>query len=209
MYKSPETCEEGEKPGWHVKGREKVWHPAGDGSSVNYLGRTPTINLQDDEHVEAGWLAPRIGHAIELDNYRPVFTNPDVRGVLDATANANGAVADGGTNMEFELESPGVFSGENLIDLDSGPGYDGMRISATKAAEWQAENADSEEMQLQDDRAFMRGLMAAGDDDGKRYFLYAIGFILLALAIIFLGPELLGGGGGGGGINPLMLGLTG
>lgn len=205
LYRSPEECSEGEQPGWHVKGREKVWNPAGEGNSVNYLGRTPTVLLEDDSHVEAGWLAPRIGEAIELDNYRPVFTNPEITAVIDAPpAGANGARADGGANMEFELEAAGVFSGDNLIDLDSGAGYDGMRISAEKAREWQAETADSEQMQLTDDRAFMRGMMAAMDDEDKKYILYALGFVLLALAIMFIGPSLMGGEGGGG-MNPLVI----
>jgi len=207
LYKSPEECEEGEQPGWHVKGRDKVWHPGSEGNSVNYLGRTPVVNLEDDAHVESGWLAPRIGEAIALDNYRPVFTNAQINAVVDGVpASANGtARADGGANMEFELEAAGVFSGDNLIDLDSGTGYDGMRISAAKAREWQAESADSEQMQLQDDRAFMRGMMAAMNDDDKRYILYALVFVLLALAIMFIAPELLSGGGGGGGFIPTLM----
>ena len=204
LYRSPEQCEEGEQPGWKVKGRDKVWSAASEGSSVNYLGRTPTVLLEDDAHVEAGWLAPRIGEAVELDNYRPIFTNPQITGVLDATPNGQ-ARADGGANMEFELEAAGVFSGDNLIDLDSGAGYDGMRISAEKAREWQAETADSEQMQLTDDRAFMRGMMAAMEDDDKRYILYALVFVLLALAIMFIAPELLSGGGGGGGFIPTLM----
>jgi hypothetical protein len=226
LYRSPEEVEEGEQPGWKVKGRDKAWKATEEGS-VDYLGRTPVVNLEDDAHVEAGWLAPRMGHAIELDQYSPVFTNPTFKSVFDVggqQANPN-ALADGGQEVGpqqeldrwaqnhlggLELDQPGLFSGETLIDLDSGEGYDGMRISASKAREWQAEHAPSEQMQMQEDRGYLRGL-AHGDDGPSvtKLLLICAAIILGALAIIELGPILLGGGGGGGGINPLTIGLAG
>jgi len=228
-YRAPEEVDEGEKHGWRVKGRDKVWNPTSEGNSVNYLGRTPTIVVEDDDHVEAGFLAPRIGQAIETDQYAPVFTNPTFKSVFDVNGQQqrthNGAVADGGETAAvhqdldqwaqahlggLELDSPGVFSGETLIDIDSGDGYDGMRISGHKAREWQAETAESEQMQMQEDRGYIRGLAQAEDGPSiVKLLLICAAIILGVLAIVFIGPELLGGGGGGGGINPLMLGLTG
>ena len=206
LYRTPEEVDEGEKPGWKVKGRDKVWNPAKEGNSVNYLGRTPLVNLEDDEHVEAGWLAPRVGQAIELDNYWPIFTNPQINAVIDAgQPGANGARADGGMNVDLELDSPGKWAGDNLIDLDSGEGYDGMRISSSKAREWQAEHTDSEHMQMQEDRGYLRGLASGDETDVVRVFLYATLLVLGVLAIVLLGPELIGGSDGGGGINPLMI----
>ena len=205
LYRTPEEVEEGEKPGWKVKGRDKVWNPAKEGNSVNYLGRTPMINLEDDEHVEAGWLAPRVGQAIELDNYWPIFTNPEINAVIDAgQPGARGARADGGMNVALELDSPGRWAGDNLIDLDSGEGYDGMRISASKAREWQAEHTDSEHMQMQEDRGYLRGLASGDDTDVVRIFLYAALLVIGVLAVVLLGPELVGGGDGGG-MNPLLI----
>jgi hypothetical protein len=221
LYRSPEEVEEGEQPGWRVKGRDKAWKATEEGS-VDYLGRTPVVNLEDDAHVEAGWLAPRIGHAIEHDQYRPVFTNPTFKSVFEVggqQASPN-AVADGGQEVGpqqeldrwaqehlggLELDQPGMFSGETLINLDSGDGYDGMRISASKASEWQAENAASEQMQMQEDRGYLRGLAHA--DDGPSLFkllLVCAAIILGVLGIVFVVPELLGGGSGGG-INPLTI----
>ena len=223
LYRSPEECDEGEQPGWKVKGRDKVWKPTEEGS-VDYLGRTPVVNLEDDAHVESGWLAPRIGHAIEHEQYQPVFTNPTFKSVFEVgggqQASPN-ALADGGQEVGpqqdldrwaqenlggLELDRPGMFSGETWIDLDSGDGYDGMRISASKASEWQAEHAASEQMQMQEDRGYLRGV-AQGDDGPSTFKLLALcaAIILGVLAIVFVVPELLGGGGGGGGINPLTL----
>jgi len=211
LYRSPEEVDEGEKPGWKVKGRDKVWNPGKEGNSVNYLGRTPTVLLEDDEHVEAGWLAPRIGQAIELDNYWPLFTNANINAVIDAQPSAAGgqqAMADGGMGINLELDSPGKWAGDNIIDLDSGDGYDGMRISTAKAREWQAEHTDSEHMQMQEDRGYLRGLAKGDDGPGMvKILMLCAAIILGTLAIVLLGPELVGGGGGGS-INPLVSSLS-
>ena len=211
-YKAPEECEEGQQPGWRVKGREKAWHPAKEGNSVNYLGRAPVVALEDDAHVEAGWLAPRVGEAIEMDNYWPLFTDPEITAHIDYGGGAgarNGAVADGGTGaMQFELEDFGEYAGDAIVDLDSGPGYDGMRISMSKAREWQAETVPSEQMQMQEERGRLMGLLNGDNGPGAfKLLLLAGGIILGALFIIEVLPILLnGGGGGGGGINPLLIG---
>lgn len=212
-YKAPEECEEGERPGWRVKGREKSWDPAKEGNSVNYLGKTPVVALEDDSHVEAGWLAPRVGQAIEMDNYWPLFSDPEITAHIDMRAGgagaSNGAIADGGTGtINFELDDIGQYADDAVVDLNSGPGYDGMRISLSKAREWQAEHADSEQMQMQEDRGFLRGL--ANGDEGPSLFkllLVCAAIILGTLFAVFGLPQLLGGSGvGAGGINPLFLG---
>jgi len=206
QYRAPEDVDEGEKPGWKAKGRDKTWNPATEGNSVNYLGRAPFIQVEDDEHVEAGWLAPRTGQAIELDNYWPLFTDVELNAVLNA-GGAQGARTDGGMGaMELELADAGRWSGENIIDLGSGEGYDGMLISTAKAREWTAENAESEHMQMQEDRGFLRGL--ANGDEGPNMFKFIalwIGSLLAALALILLGPEVISGGGGGASIPELTL----
>ena len=215
LYRPPEEVEEGEKPGWKVAGRDKVWNPASEGNSVNYLGRTPTVLLEDDSHVEAGWLAPRIGEAVELDNYWPVFVNPEIDADVTLSAGgaggAAGARADGGVmDVDLGLESPGEWMGDNYVDLDSGDGYDGMRISTAKAREWQAEHLDSEHGQMQEDRGYLRGL--ANGDEGPSVFkllLLCAAIILGTLAIVLLGPELVGGGGDGGSVSPLIIGALG
>jgi len=211
-YRAPETIDEGEKPGWKAKGRDKVWNAASEGNSVNYLGRTPTVLLEDDDHVEAGWLAPRAGEAIELDQYWPLFTNATFAPKAINGADQNGhARADGGLSIDLELADPGQWAGDNVIDLDSGDGYDGMRISTKKAREWRAENTDSEHMQMQEDRGYLRGLANGQEGPGiMKLLLICAGIILGTLAIVLLGPQLLGGSGGGGAgsINPLMTTLA-
>jgi hypothetical protein len=210
QYRPPEACDEGEKPGWKAKGRDKVWNAGSEGRVVDYIGRTPVVALDLDGHVEAGWLKPRIAEAIELDNHEPVYTNPEMNVVVDHQP-GGGARADGGFGYELELESPGRWMGDALIDLDSGEGYDGMRVSFRKATEWMAETTTTQEMQMQEDRGYLRGKMAAGDGPSlTKLLLICAGIILGVLAIVFIGPQLLGGSGpgGGGSINPLMASLA-
>jgi len=207
-YRAPDECGDDEMPGWYAKDRDKVWSPASEGNSVNFLGgKTPTVILEDDDHVEAGFLAPRIGEAIELDNYWPVFTNANINAVLDAGPAQNGARADGGVSLE--LDSPGKWAGDNVIDLDSGDGYGGMRISTAKAREWRAEHTDSEAMKRAEDRGRLMEALGGDETDVVRLFLYAALLVIGVLAVVLLGPELVGGGGGGGGINPLTISALG
>jgi len=206
-YRAPDECGEDEKPGWYAQNRDKSWDPAADGGSVNFLGgKTPTILLEDDDHVEAGTLAPRIGQAIEMDNYWPLFTDANINAVLDASPGANGARADGGLGVELELDSPGKWAGDNVVDLSSGQGHDGMRISTKKAKEWRPERADSEAMKRAEDRGRLMEALGGDDVDITKLFIYAALFSLAVSAVVLLGPKLVGSASGsGGGINPLVI----
>jgi hypothetical protein len=203
-FRSAGECEEGEKPGWVAKDGTKTWNAASEGRVVDYLNNTPIVALDRDSHVECGWLRPRIAEAIELDNYDGLYTNPQLNLVADATASNGQAVADGGT-PELELGSPGQWAGDALVDLDSGDGYDGMRVSFRKATEWMSEQTTTQEMQMQEDRGYIRGLAGGDTPSITKLLLICAAIILGGFAIAFIGPELVGGGGGGGGINPLMI----
>ena len=205
LYRPPEMVDEGEKPGWKAKGRDKVWNAAAEGNSVNYLGRAPTVLLEDDDHVEAGWLAPRVGEAIEMDQYWPLFTDANINAVIDYQGARGQARADGGAGVTLELDSPGEWAQDNVVDLGSGDAYDGMRISTKKAREWRAENTDSEHMQMQEDRGYLRGLANNDGPSATKLFMYAALFALAVIGLAVVVPELLSGGGGGGGINPLSI----
>jgi hypothetical protein len=217
-YRAPKECDETEKPGWVEKGGEKVWHAGAEGRVVDYIGKTPIVALERDSHVEAGWLKPRIGQAIELDNYDPVYVNPqfepEVVAMPDldtgATANGNGnALADGGQGIvDIEVTDMGTYGGAEVVDLDSGNGYDGMRIDFRKASAWAFEQTTTEEMQMQQERGRLMGLM--GGDGGPsvvKIMLIAAAIILGTLFAVFGLPQLLGGSGvSAGGINPLLIG---
>jgi len=206
-YRAPEDCDQGEKPGWKAKGEDKIWNAGSEGRVVDYLGRTPIVALDRDSHVEAGWLAPRIAEAVELDNYDPVFTDPEFNVTIDAMGGQPGpqARADGGYGYDLDLQDPGTWMGDAIVDLDSGDGYDGMRVSFRKAKQWRAETATTQEMQMQEDRGYLRGLAAGHEGPSVAKLLLLCGAIIVgALAVILLGPDLVGGSDGGG-INPMAL----
>ena len=217
-YRSQKECDDGERPGWVEKGGDKVWHAGSEGRVVDYIGKVPIVALERDSHVEAGWLKPRIGQAIELDNYQGVFTNPTIEPnvVADLSVDAdptdtNGALTDGGGGVvDVGLSDIGDYAGAEVVDLDSGAGYDGMRVDFRKASEWAFEQTSTEAMQMQEDRGYLMGQMSAGDGPSvMKLMLICAAIILGTFLIVFVGPELLGGGGGGGSINPLTIGLAG
>mgnify|MGYP000128984302 CR=1 FL=1 len=215
-YRPPKDCEEAERPGWVEKGGDKVWHAGAEGRVVDYLGRTPIVALERDGHVEAGWLKPRIGQAIELDNYDPLFTNPEITAEVDVTPDtpgtaANSAIPDGGTSLDIGIESLGRYDGAEILDLDSGEGYDGMRVDFRKASAWAFEQTTTEEMQMQEERGWLRGKISGSGTNELKVFIYAALFALAVIAVVTLGPGLINGGGGGGGgsLPSLMVGALG
>ena len=189
-HKPPEVCEDGERPGWHAKGVDKVWNAGSEGQTVRYLGKTPIVPLHADDTVEAGWMKPRIAEAIELDQDRPIYTDPTIEAVIDASSGQ--ARTDGGVRR-FEITDPGEWLGDAVVDLSSGEGYDGMRISFEKAHEWFSEQTTSETMQMQEERGYIMGLQHGGDGpDLVKIMLIAAAIVLGTLGIVFVLPELLG-----------------
>lgn len=212
-YKPPEACEEGEKAGWHAKGQDKSWEAGSEGHVVDFLGRVPIVALERDSHVEAGWLKPRVAEAIELERYDPLFATATINAIFDVNEPATGAggqsaVADGGQEAQFQgfqIDDPGMFAGDAVIDLQSQDGHDGMRVSFRKASEWMSETTTTQEMQMQEDRGYLRGKMAAGNGPSvTKLLLICAAIILGTLAIIFIVPEFLGGSGGGGSMMPSL-----
>jgi hypothetical protein len=226
-YKSQAETDRGEKAGWHAKDLDKTWNAGSEGRVVDYWGKTPIVLLDADQHIEAGWLKPRIAEAIELDRYDPVFAGANISPVFEVPEDAlaspdspeNGAddgvaLADGaGINPEdafigWELDDPGMFASDSVIDLDSGEGYDGMRISHRKAEAWMSETATSQEMQMQEDRGFIRGLNEGeGGPSVVKLLIICAAIILGVLGLVFVVPQLFGSGGPsvGAGMNPLSI----
>ena len=198
IYRPPTDAEDDEAAGWVAKGMNKSWNAGSEGRVVDHLGDVPIVALDHDDHAETGWLAPRISEAIELDNYDPIFTEPDFNVTVDAGPGA--AIADGG--YEIELEEPGRWMGDAVIDLDSGPNHDGMRISFRKATEWRAETTTTEEMARQEERGYYQGL-AQGDSgpSAVKILLLSAAIILGTLAMVFVVPEMMGSSLGE--MNPL------
>jgi hypothetical protein len=220
--------DEPERPGWKSKKRDKTWAAGTEGQVVDWLGKTPVVLLQNDDHVEAGWQRSRVAQALDLGNHRPLFQNPQIEVTpqyqVDFSSAPGAAVTDGGEldlsaeDLDFALQhsgaeivSPGDFAGDNIIDLASPEGDAGMRISHRKANDWFQSTTTPQEMQMQQDRGYIMGKLGADEPNAFKYLLVAGAIVVLSLLAVFVLPEVLGGGGGGGGgdgggIVPFMLG---
>jgi hypothetical protein len=164
--------------------------------------------LDDDNPEKFNTLDARISECLE-DPQRvdALFENPsiNVTGVIDKRPYAGEggqgqAVADGGTAQvedHYDVVFGSIARGrlkDKLIDVSAGEGMDGMRVSWRKVQEQRHETTSTEEMHNQEVRGWLAG-KAGGDhsDLVKRLALYFIlGFIAL-IAIIFLGPQIVGG----------------
>jgi len=216
-YLTSEVTDDGQRPGWQVHGRERSYDAASMGDSVHYLKDTPIVPLHSDSTVEATWMAPRIAEAVELDQYWPVFENAEINPIFQVPAGqgenpGQTTYADGGQLnprdqfLGFEVSDPGNYAGDSIVNLESGAGHDGMRVSFSKSQDILDERTTSERMDMQEQRGRIMSNLQGGKEE------YAIKMMLIAGAVIVLAfaalkgiPLLFGGeGGGGAGINPLL-----
>jgi hypothetical protein len=205
-YRAPETCGDDEKPGWKAKGRDKFW--AADEMETDVLWKTPVVLLDDDDHFTASWPKSRIGRAIKLGQHSPVYTDAEIVAHFDVGSQSGtpgAAVADGGSQfVGLSIEDVGRFAGDNVIDVGSPDGYDGMQISQREANDWFAASSTTEEMQKQEDRGRIAEIKSSMGSKEMRYLLLGLaagaGIVLLAN---YVGGG--GGGGGGGSISPFMI----
>jgi hypothetical protein len=206
-----EELEEGEpkKPGWSVKNEPRTFGAGGEGRNVDWFGRTPVILLDDDNPERFETLDARVSECLEdPDRVDALIEDAtiNVTGVIDQTAyqpddSSDQAVADGGqpaVQDHYDVLFSDIARGrlkDKLIDVSSGEGLDGMRVSWRKVQEQRHEQTSTEEMHNQEVRGYLAG--KAGEDDKsdlvKKLALYFILGILGFLALIFLGPQLVGG----------------
>jgi len=202
-----------EKPGWSVRGRDKVWSAASEGRDVERMGKANIIMADEDSHETGSILQCRFAEALELDNIDYLLHDPVVEQQITVDATANGdtgsALADGGYQQRNVLADPGEVA-DGIVDLASEDGHDGMRVSARKYKEVYQEKSSSEEMKNQE----LRGRLAERDMDDLKSFMWKVMLAASAVALGgLIGPELVaglfgsggGGGGGGGGLMPFAL----
>jgi hypothetical protein len=196
------------KPGWSVKGEERAFGPGAEGRNVDWFGRTPVVLLDDDNPERFETLDARISECLEdPDRVDAVFESADINvtGVIDQRAyNPGGstgeeAVTDGGQAVQdhYDVIFGDIARGrlrDKVINVSSGEGLDGMRVSWRKVQEQRFESTSTEEMHNQEVRGYLAG-KAGGDhsDLVKKLMLYFILAVLGLVAIIFLGPPLAGG----------------
>ena len=212
-WKGASAVDEDERPGWHAKGRDKVWKPTTLGQTGPRLGKTPIVTLDTESWRSTSVLEARVAEAIDMGDMRPLYRVDEAN--LTATVDlgpqggqgaAAPALADGGEvqSIQFEPRSSPIFE-DMIIDLGS-ENYDGQAVSFWKAKELMGEQTTSEEMENQEKRGFLAGR----SKENMMKWMFRIMLIagLVALGGL-IGPELIaaffggGGGGGGGGMIPI------
>jgi hypothetical protein len=210
---SAEASEEGERAGWHAKGRDESWKATTLGQNGPRLGKTPLVALDTESWKATSILEARVAEAVDQGETRPLYRVDEgeftAKVDMDDPTGDMQAVADGGagvTEREFKPKSSPIFR-DMIIDLGSDE-YDGQAVSWWKTKELLAETTTQEEMANQETRG---ELMGRSRDELKSMI---IKVMLIGGAVALgglVGPELVAalfGNGGGGSVVPIFTGAV-
>ena len=202
-----------EKPGWTpTNGWDKVWHEGAEGREVDQLGKAKVALFDESAHQRATPTEARWAQALALgkENVQDLYRNANLSVVkIDPSANDAGAIADGGAvQSEVTVDAKGELE-DNLVDIGPGDGYDGTRISTKLVKETYRDKAGSEQMELNEERAFLAGMRNSETPSLGKILLY----VAMIVAAATMGPPFVSGlfseaGGGsssGGGMLPFMI----
>jgi hypothetical protein len=178
--------------------------PAEADNEYRVAGSVPTVwasaaTTELGSHVQA-----ETAEALDVGQDRAVYQDATVQHVKvdasDVQAGGQQALADGGRGQTeyVHVSDPGSLA-DRVIDLSASEGEAARVISLEKY--WQTYPSTEDPDKMQQERLI--GRLMERDEDLKDYamkmLLIAVGGIVGALAVVVLGPRLLGGGGGGGG----------
>jgi len=187
-YKLPEKV--GDRPGWRVHGSKRHYDGgSAGGKEVMRMGKADVVMIDVDNPFTVTPFEARFAEALDLDNVRPLLspgailrqTVVELKGDADALTDPE-ALADGGmTRYEYpvELDAFDHFS-DDVVDLSSQSGSDGMYVSAKKVKETYQETSTVEEMILQEER----GKAAMLDKKELRAFMWKVFLVGAALAAV-------------------------
>jgi hypothetical protein len=199
-----------QKPGWTpTNGWDKVWHEGADGREVDTWGRAKVIWLDESAHQRATPVEARFANALAIGKERVtnVFEDAQLTQVSIQQPEQDGAaIADGGVS-EVTVDAKGALS-DSLVDIGPEDDYDGTRVSVRRVKETYRDNPASEQMELNEDRAYLAGLQNTETPSLAKILLYVLGIVAAAT----MGPPFVtglfsegGGSGGGGGLIPFVI----
>lgn len=206
----------------HERGRYKTladdpdwWETSSQYQDQYHVGPVPTVFASDAANDVGDHVQAEVAKALDLGNDAYLYQSADVNHVemeIPEGSTPGEAVADGGNvqrqREEFvTVDNPGDLA-DHLVDLSTDA--DARVVSIDDYDETYPEKADSQKMK--EERQL--GRLMEKDDDMSAYamkmLLIAGAIIVGTIAIVVLGPMVLGGGGGGGGsLIPITLGAMG
>jgi len=192
------------------------WETPSEAESEYRVGPVPSVWASSTENELGSHVQAEVAEALEVGQEEFVCTDATVQHVtVEQTGPIeDGAVADGGQAVQQRQEMISVEDvGKErdwlaVLDWDDA---DARVVSMDKYGDTYPETAASEKM----DRERQLGRLMEKDRDLSKYamkmLLIAGAIVIGALAVVFIGPSLLGsggvvsGGGGGGGALPFSL----
>jgi len=216
--KDADVDEDGaDQAGWHLKSTDRVWDETMGGRDIARLGKAPVVFLPDDSTRRVSAIEAQVKNAFSRGDWQHLFRVEQEGAVeMDTTlyvdpraAGGDGAIADGGQNVTDHDTLPTTVKHavleDTLVDI-SQPG----RISMARLSEMYRQAGDADRMDEVGRLNYEAGRLDAEDTDviGKVFkLLLAIAAIL---AVVLIGPDLLGSataGASGGSLVPFVLGL--
>jgi hypothetical protein len=208
------------EPGWTTNRRETTWRETAQGRDIARVGQTPLVFLPETSTRRVAPLEAKVQTAIETGNWQHVFRVEEPNAVQMNTTlymadnGGDGAVADGGYSAAdvqgYDAQLAGVESAvleDTLVDIS-----DPQRISLSRLRDTYREEGDHDHTDEVGRLNFEAGRAAAEDVDVIGKIVKVLLAVAALLAVVIIGPDLLGGGGVGGGmggVTPFMTGLGG
>lgn len=207
------------EPGWTTNRRETTWRETAQGRDIARVGQTPLVFLPETSKRRVAPLEAKVQTAIETGNWQHVFRVEDPNAVqmnttLYMAENSGEAVADGGYSAAdvqgYDAQLAGVESAvleDTLVDIS-----DPQRISLSRLRDTYREEGDHDHTDEVGRLNFEAGRAAAEDVDVIGKIVKVLLAVAALLAVVIIGPDLMGGGGVGGGmggVSPIMIGLGG
>jgi hypothetical protein len=193
------------------------WETSGEYQDRYHVGNTPTVFCSAQANDIGDHVQAEVSKALDLGQSEYLYKDAQVRNVEvhqpDPSADARDAVTDGGngtvtgrTNTFVTVEQPGSLH-DRVVDLTWGDA-EGRVVSMDDYHETYPATSDPKKMD--EERQIGRLMEKDGDMSGyaMKMLLIAGAVVVLSLAVVFIGPELLGAGGGGGGGGGSMLPLA-
>lgn len=200
-------------PRW-IDQHGNFWKSPDEAKSQYLMGKVPVVWSSSKGNELGSHVQAEVAELLDLGKDRDLFEDATVSHVkVDADMPAGGQtpVADGGAvssqwQEHITVEDPGSLS-DVLVDLNEGlsDAAAGRVVSMEKFYEIYPSSPGAEEMQTQ----FMLGQLSERDEGAQLNFAMKVMLIALGIiAIVVLGPPLVGGlfGGGGGGSAVPFLG---
>lgn len=200
--------------GWRTRSRDRAWKETAGGRDIARLGKAPVVFLPEPSTRRVAPIEAQVERAIATGNWQHVFSVEQPGAVqmqsditIDAPdgSDAESALADGGYDAEAWIRNvERAVLEDTLVNIS-----DPQRVSFNSVVSTYREESDSERMDEQQRLGYEAGRLGQEEQDVIAKVIKLLLVIGLLLAIVTIGPDLLGGGGGGSisDLAPIMMGL--